>query len=192
MITTRSRWGISSPDCFINSDTPRLRPRNNHSASTKYTTSRGRQQPSPQLPSVGHAHHPLDQLRREHPGQRPHRHPVGQPAIGGTPPAPSCATPRSCQREITRSGKQRPGVSRPTGQQPTHCDRTTSPNQVSSPVPGRVAPSGQHTMAVCRCHQTAALGPCSRRLRPLVSSEMRCLRQLPATTASRSCWSRAW
>ena len=24
MITTRSWWGISSPDCFINSDTPRL------------------------------------------------------------------------------------------------------------------------------------------------------------------------
>ena len=48
----------------------------------------GRQQPATQLPGVGRVHHPIHQLRRERPGQRPHRHPVGQPPLRRDPHRP--------------------------------------------------------------------------------------------------------
>ena len=44
-----------------------------------------RQQPARDLPGVGRVHHPIHQLRRERPGQRPHRHPIGQPALRRDP-----------------------------------------------------------------------------------------------------------
>ena len=40
-----------------------------------------RRQPAPLLPRPGHPDDPIDQLRRERPGQHPHRDPVRQPAI---------------------------------------------------------------------------------------------------------------
>ena len=46
------------------------------------------QQPATQLPGVGGGHHPIHQLRRERPGQRPHRHPVGQPPLRRDPRRP--------------------------------------------------------------------------------------------------------
>ena len=45
-------------------------------------------QPAPQLPGIGRGHHPVHQLRRERPGQRPHRHPVGQPPLRRDPRRP--------------------------------------------------------------------------------------------------------
>ena len=41
----------------------------------------GRQQPATDLPGVGHLHHLIHQLGRERLGQRPYRHPVGQPPL---------------------------------------------------------------------------------------------------------------
>ena len=62
------------------------------------------------LPGVGHLHHPIHQLRRKRPGQRPHGHPIRQPPPGDTPSDPSCATTRSSRHTITRPGT-RTGVS---------------------------------------------------------------------------------
>ena len=45
----------------------------------------GRQQPAPPLPRPGHLDDLIDQLRRERPGQHPHRDPVRQPAIRREP-----------------------------------------------------------------------------------------------------------
>ena len=39
------------------------------------------QQPTPQLPGLGRGHYPVHQLRRERPGQRANRYPVGQPPL---------------------------------------------------------------------------------------------------------------
>ena len=39
------------------------------------------QQPATQLPGVGGGHYPVHQLRRERPGQRANRYPVGQPPL---------------------------------------------------------------------------------------------------------------
>jgi hypothetical protein len=90
---------------LITRPSPQLRPRNSHRASTKYTHQPGQQQPATDLPGVGHLHPPrIHQLRRERPGQRPHRHPIRQPPPVTPLPTPSCATTRLSRQAITRSG----------------------------------------------------------------------------------------
>ena len=80
-------------------------------------------------------------------GHHPHRH----------APHPDLVSERSPDQASNASAcRGPPGSNQPTATAP-HLP-TKCPTKCPVPSPGRVAPSGQHTMAVCRCHQTAALG----------------------------------
>ena len=67
-----------------------------------------RQQPTPHLPGVGGRHHPVHQLRRERPGQRPHRHPVGQPPLRRDPRRPVMRHPVIIPGDDHHTGYPRP------------------------------------------------------------------------------------
>ncbi len=81
----------------------------------------GRQQPAPHLPGVGRGHDLIHQLRRERPGQRPHRHPVGQPAPRRHSLGPVMRHQKIIPGQDHHTQQPQPGVSR--GTTTTHSER---------------------------------------------------------------------
>ena len=70
--------------------------------------------PPPQLPGVRGVHHPIHQNRRERPGQRPHRHPIGQPTLRRDP-----------HRSVMRHNRDHPERRSPSSASPPACRNLT-------------------------------------------------------------------